>query len=289
MTPILAGFATAIAYATSTLVSARAARLGGPRATVAWVMLVGLVIVLPVALVTVPAVAVAPETAVAAFLAGLANVIGLLFAYTAYTVGTVGIVATIASTEGAIAAVLSVLTGEQLIPGSGLLLAVIATGVALAAAGGGGELEEGHRISRSQSLRAAGLSAVAALLFGTSLFLTASVADSLPTAWILLPARAIGVALLGIPLVATGSARIPRSAVPFVVVCGIAEIVGFSTFVLGSQVDVAVTAVLSSTFAPMAAVAAFLLFDERLARRQVAGIALVVTGVALLGALSSVG
>jgi len=37
-------------------------------------------------------------------------------------------------------------------------------------------------------------------------------------------------------------------------------------------------------FAPLAAVAAYVLFRERLARPQVAGIAVVVAGVALLGA-----
>ena len=288
MTPILAGLATALAYATSTLVSARASRLAGPSATVAGAMLVGLLIVLPVALVTVPAT-VAPATAVAVLLAGLANVLGLLLAYTAFTVGTVGIVATIASTEGAIAAVLSVLAGERLVPGSGPILALIAAGVALAAAGGGGEVEEGVRIPRSRSLRAAGLAAVSAFLFGSGLFLTASVAGSLPAAWILLPARATGAALLGVPLLVTRSARVPGRAVPFIVACGIAEVVGFSTFVVGSQVDVAITAVLASLFAPIAAVAAFVLFSERLARRQIAGIALVVAGVTLLGAVSGAG
>jgi len=47
--------------------------------------------------------------------------------------------------------------------------------------------------------------------------------------------------------------------------------------------------VLASMFAPMAALAAFVLFGERLARLQVAGIALVVGGVALLGAAGGVG
>jgi uncharacterized membrane protein len=284
MVPIIAGLATALAYAVSTLVSARASRLGGPGRTVAGAMAVGFVLVLPIAVVTLPG-HVDPGTFAVVVLAGLANVGGLLLAYSAYTFGTVGIVASIASTEGAIAAVLSVVAGQQLVPGSGPVLAVIATGVVLAAAGGG-EVEEGVRIPRERSLRAAALAAGAAALFGTGLYLTGSLAGTLPAAWILLPGRAVGALLIGVPLVATRSARIPRAALPFVIACGIAEVVGFTTFVVGSQVDVAVTAVLASMFAPLASVAAFVLFRERLARRQVAGIGLIVTGVTLLGALS---
>ena len=40
-------------------------------------------------------------------------------------------------------------------------------------------------------------------------------------------------------------------------------------------------------FAPLAAVAAFVVFRERLGRRQVAGIVLVVVGVTALGLLQS--
>ena len=47
------------------------------------------------------------------------------------------------------------------------------------------------------------------------------------------------------------------------------------------------TSVLASMFAPIAAVAAYVLFRERLVRRQVAGIVLVVAGIGLLGALGA--
>ena len=215
---------------------------------------------------------------------GAANVAGLLLAYTAYTIGAVGVVSTIASTEGAIAAVISVLAGQQLAPGSGPLLALIAVGVVLAATGGGQEMEEGVRISRERSLRAAGLAALSATMFGTNLFLTGSVSGDLPIAWLLLPGRALGMLVVGVPLLLAGRASIPRVALPFVVTCGIVEVTGTTAFAIGAQVDIAVTSVLASMFAPMAAVAAFVLFGERLARRQVAGIALVVAGIGLLGA-----
>lgn len=286
MTPILAGLLTALFWAISTLASARASRLAGARATVAGVMLVGLLIVLPVAVVATPLPPVDALTIVLAFVAGAANIGGLLLAYTAYRVGAVGVVSTIDSTEGAIAAVISVLAGEQLAPGSGPILGLVAIGVVLAATGGGGEVEEGVRIGRARSLQAAGLATGAATLFGIGLFLTGHVGASLPTAWLLVPGRALGVLVVGIPLLAAGRPQVPRSAVPLIILCGIVEITGFTSFVIGAQVDIAVTSVLASMFAPMTALAAFVLFRERLARRQVAGIVLVVTGIALLGALA---
>jgi drug/metabolite transporter (DMT)-like permease len=284
VSPIVAGVFAALSFAVSVLVSARASRLVGAPVTTAGVMLVGLAIVLPIAILAMPLPAVAPGTLVLPALAGATNVAGLLLAYTAYTIGAVGIVSTIASTEGAIAAVISVLAGQQLAPGSGPLLALIAVGVVLAATGGGQEVEEGVRIGRARSLRAAGLAALSATLFGTGLFLIGSVSDDLPIAWILLPGRALGVLVVGVPLVLARRARVTRRALPFVVTCGIVEVTGTTAFALGAQVDIAVTSVLASMFAPIAAIAAFVLFGERLARRQVAGIALVVAGIALLGA-----
>jgi drug/metabolite transporter (DMT)-like permease len=283
MSPILAGVFAALSFAVSVLVSARASRLVGAPVTVAGVMLVGFLIVLPVAAVT-PLPAAAPGALVVPVLAGAATIVGLLLAYTGYTIGAVGVVSTIASTEGAIAALISVLAGQQLAPGSGPLLGLVAIGVVLAASGGGREIEEGVRISRARSLRAAGLAAAAALMFGASLYLMGSTSGSLPIAWILLPGRTLGVVAVGVPLLLAGRARLTRAALPYVVTCGIVEITGLTAFSIGASVDIAVTSVLASMFAPIAAIAAFVLFGERLARRQVAGIALVVAGIGLLGA-----
>jgi drug/metabolite transporter (DMT)-like permease len=280
---IAGGIGAAISFAISTLVSARASRLVGAPVTVAGVMVVGAVLVLPFALLVSPL----PSGAgglLAATLSGACNIGGLLLAYTAYRIGTVGVVATVASTEGAIGALISVLAGQRLAPGSGPILAVVATGVALAATGGGGEIEEGRRIDRRHSLQAAGMALLAAMLFGTGLYLAGSVSNDLPVAWVLLPSRLLGCLVLALPLLLLGRAKVTRQAAPFIVVCGIVEVTGFSAFTIGAQESIAVTSVLASMFAPIAAVGSFLLFGERLARRQISGIVLVVAGVALLGA-----
>ena len=290
MLPIVAGILTAMCFAVSTLASARASRLAGSAPTVAGVMIVGAILIVPVALTVSPLPASAPlpvEALALAALAGAANVGGLLLAYAAYRIGAVGIISTIGSTEGAIAGVISVLAGQTLAPGSGPALAVVAFGVILAATSGGGEVEEGVAITRAQSLRAAGLAACAACLFGSGLFVTGHVSMTLSATWIILPGRLVGVLLLAVPLLLLGRLHVPRVAIPFMLVTGFVEVVGFATFAAGARENIALTSVLTSTFAPVAAVAAFVLFRERLAPRQILGIVFVVAGVAILGVFTA--
>jgi len=292
ISPVVAGAIAAVAYAVSTLASARASRLAQPAAVVAGVMLVGTLLLLPIALLATPIPASSGSTNVAAALAwsalaGASNVGGLLLAYSAYRIGAVGVVSTIGSTEGAIAAVISVLAGQQLAPGSGLALALIAIGVVLAATGGGHELEEGVEISRASSLRAAALAGCAALFLGAGLFIAGQASSSLPAPWVILPGRAAGVVLVTLPLVLLRRAAVGRRALLFIAVTGVAEIVGLVAFAVGARQDIAVTSVLGSMFPPIAAVAAFVLFRERLAPRQILGIGVVVAGIGALGALSS--
>ena len=289
MLPIVAGVATAVAWAISVLASARASRVTGAPQTAAGVMVVGTVLILPVVLVATPlppALADPVGTVFLAALAGAANVGGLLLTYAAYRVGAVGIIATIGSTEGAIAAAISVLAGQTLAPGSGFVLALVAVGVALAAASGGGEREDDVVIGRARSLRAAGLATCAAGLFGLGLFMTGHVAGTLPPAWVVLPSRVVGVVAVAAPLFILGRFRVVRSVLPLVLLTGLVEVVGFSTYSVGARADIAMTSVLASMFAPIAAVAAFVLFRERLAPRQALGIALVVIGIATLGLLA---
>ena len=63
---------------------------------------------------------------------------------------------------------------------------------------------------------------------------------------------------------------------------GIAEVVGFASFAVGARHGVAVAAVLASQFAAIAAVAAYVLFQERLGRIQIVGVTTIVVGVAVL-------
>ena len=126
------------------------------------------------------------------------------------------------------------------------------------------------------------LAIAAALSFGVSLFATGRVSDDLSVPWALLPARVIGVALLAAPLLLAGRLVVRRDALPFVVAAGIAEVIGFALFTLGARDGIAISAVLASQFGVVAALAAFVLFGERLTRRQTAGVAAIAVGVAAL-------
>jgi drug/metabolite transporter (DMT)-like permease len=273
---VLGGLGAAVSFAISTLAYSRATRMLTPFVVLGWVMLVGLVLIVPAVLLFGLPVSFAADSVFWLALVGIGNVGGLLMEFLALRSGKVGIVATIASTEGAIAAVLAVIAGEPLSVAVALALVVVVVGVLLTTLVPG----EVHELEGSSGRRAAVLAGGAALLFGLGLFATGRVEDTIPVVWILVPARVIGVLGIALPLVAIGRLPTPGVATPFVVVAGIAEVTGFASFAIGAQEAVAVSAVLVSQFATIALVLAYLLFGERITRLQLAGIALVVTGVA---------
>src|SRR5919109_2971060 len=114
MIAILGGIGAATVFATATLCSSRSTRMIGAGPVLAWVMILGTLIVLPWA--TVEGVPNDLDRASVGWLAvaGFGNVAGLLLAYSALRRGKVGIVAPMVSTEGAIAAVISIMAGEEI-------------------------------------------------------------------------------------------------------------------------------------------------------------------------------
>jgi drug/metabolite transporter (DMT)-like permease len=95
------------------------------------------------------------------------------------------------------------------------------------------------------------------------------------------------VVVVTVPLALLGRLRMTRRALPLVLASGVLEILGIVAYSIGARHGIAVAAVLSSQFAAMAAVAAYLVFRERLARVQVAGVAVIAVGVATLTALQA--
>jgi drug/metabolite transporter (DMT)-like permease len=280
MLAILGGLGAAVAWAISTLCSSRSSRMIEPVAVVAWVMLVGLVITVPLAALDgVPSLHGASGAWL--LLSGVGNVVGLVLTYAAMRIGQVALVAPLVSTEGAIAAVIALLTGESVAPAVGAMLAVIATGICLAAV----PAEDQPEHHRAHHPRAVLLAMLAALTFGGSLYSTARAAGELPATWVVLSARVLGTVLLVLPLALTSRLPLPRRVLPLVVTSGICEVLGFYSFTAGARHGIAVAAVLSSQFAALAGIAAYVLFHERLSRLQLTGVCTVVVGVAVLSAL----
>jgi drug/metabolite transporter (DMT)-like permease len=294
---ILGGLGAAILWATANLASSRAGRIIGASSTLAWMMLVGLVVATPFAVASGPLPPITPLLAVWLTASGFGSVIGLMFVYRGLRIGKVGVVLALASTEGAIVAVFSVISGESLTIPTALVLAVIAVGIAVVALGSGGSDEPpesadaaGNLGSRRRSWlgpeRTAVLYGVAgAISFGFSMYGTAKAGISIPVAVAILPARAVGVLFVFIPLALAGRLRMTRSAVPIVIVVALGEVVGNASFVLGAQESISVASVLASQYAAVAAVAAFILFRERLTMPQRSGFVAIAVGVAIITVL----
>jgi drug/metabolite transporter (DMT)-like permease len=279
MLAIVGGLGAAVAWTMTTLTAARATKLIDSWSLLATVMVIGLIVSTPTAAISGVPAGLNAHSTVWLTVAGFGNVVGLLFSYTALRIGKVGLVAPITSTEGGVAAVIAVLAGEHLSPSEGIPLLAIAAGVALAAAVPG--KPEGRRVEIKAGLLAGG----AAVCFGFGLYATGRVGQDLGIAWAVLPPRVVGVALIAIPMALSRRWQMTREALPYVVACGIFEVVGFASFAFGARHGLAVSAVLASQFAAISAVVGFVALRERLAPIQVAGVVTIVIGVSVLGAL----
>jgi drug/metabolite transporter (DMT)-like permease len=278
------GVLTALIWALGTLSGARAARTIGPWSTTAWVMLVGLGTVLP--LVAIEGLPASVDEGVFGWLAvaGVGIVVGMVFNYSALASGKVPVAAPIVSTEGAIAAALAVLSGEAVSAPLVALLALLAGGVFLAAFEPPGEASDieppvtdavgSLGPQRAMVIPSVALAVAAAVAFGTSLFAAGHASADVPVTWIPSAGRIAGVILVAIPLALTRRLRLTRAALPFVAISGVAEVVGLITFATGARDSIAVTAVLASQSAVIAALVAHRL-GERISRRQWIGVAVV--------------
>jgi drug/metabolite transporter (DMT)-like permease len=275
--PLVGGGLAALSWGLSAVVASRSTKIIGSQQVLAWVLLLGLAIVAPVAVVSGP-----PQHSTAGAWAwvitsGVTSNLGLLLMYEALRIGKVGVVAPIGSTEGAIAAVLSVLVlGEQLNFAEALALTVIVCGVVIVTVNGTrGDLH----------VRAALYALAAATFFGVGLVALARGGADIGPYWTLTGARVVGVAIIVLPLLARRSLPWPGRTRWMVTFSAGAEIVGQVSYVDGSRHSVAITAVLASQYAAVAAFTTYLVFGERLSRRQLAGAVLILAGVALLAAV----
>jgi len=249
----------------------------GAGPTLAGVMLVGLVLAVPLAALTVgdtrPSAAQIPYLVIA----GLGNVVGLGSEYIAVRTGKVGVVGALAASEGAIAAVLSMLAGEALAAVEMAGVAVVGVGVILASLG-----HDPDTTDPRSSARAVLFGAIAGLSFGASLYATGRIGADIAAGWAILPPRIVGVLLITLPLAATGRFQVTRPALPFIALAGAGEVLGFLAVAWGASDSIAVTSALAAQFATAAAIVAWLTLGERLGRVQWVGIAAVAVGVIFL-------
>ena len=276
MLSVVLGLLTATFFASTSLISSRSVKVIGSASSLAWTMAVGLVITVPFVIASgVPANLGASLPWMA--LAGLGNVLGILLAGFALRVGKVGVVAPILATGGAISALISALLGESIAPIVAFLLLVIVGGVVLSAIA-----PDPAPLENERPVYAVVVTVLAAVCIGVGLFSTGNLSGDLPLSWVLLPPRLVGVVVLLLPLLVTRRLQITRETVPMVVAMGFTEVIGYVCFAIGAQYQLAVMSVFASQFAPIAAVAAYFLFRERLGRLQITGVVVIVLGVTAL-------
>jgi drug/metabolite transporter (DMT)-like permease len=311
---VLGGLGAAVCWTVSALCASSASQAIGADSTLGWVMLIGLVLVIPPTAVLASPSGLSPAVLGLLAAAGATNVVGLLVEYVAFRRGKVGLVTAIASTEGMVAAVISAVAGARLSLTTGLLLGLVTLGVAVAAASPdvdapadeerlAAPADEERPCAPADEERPAegaadgasprrrrlpwGVLAVStALLFGVSLYTTGRAGEQVSLLWTVVPARVFGSALVAAPLTARRRLRLTRRALPLVVAAGAAEVIGVLSYAFGARHDLPVAAVLSAQFAALTAVAAYFIHGQRLSRRQLAGLAAVVAGVTLLAAVS---
>jgi uncharacterized membrane protein len=300
VTAVIGGLGAAIVWAIGSVGASRAARGLGPFLTLAWVMLVGLVLMA----FLVPAsgsVSLKLIAVVWLVLGGVGNVGGLLVMYRALRLGRLGVVLPIVTTEGGIAALIAILAGQSVGAARGGALLVTMLGVLLAASSSrkvtplpataspipAGSAQAVADPTGHSDRRAAAWAALGALSFGVGLYAAARASAVLPIAWAVLPPRAVGVLGVTLPLALRGRLTVPRGYIRWVLLSGVCEVGGYFSYTFGARHGIAIAAVLATLTGMFGAAIGRLVFHERLTSKQLVGVAVIFIGVAAVSALSA--
>lgn len=273
---VVFGLLCAASWGSSSIFGARASRTYGALATTFWVQVVGLILVLPLAVVQGVPDAPRQDWLLAA-IAGIAYLGGSACWTFAVRLGAVGIVTMLVATDGAVAALVSAILGENIGLPVGLALAVVVAGVLLATRPG-------------EHVRVTGPAVVLGLCGAASfatVFLAGGHATGLGLLWVLLVARALS-SLLPLPIVLLRRISLPRLAVGDVGLMAATDTSGYAFYLLGAERSVAIAAVIGAQYALVTILISTVAFHEHLTRIQKAGVAITLTGVATVAALQAV-
>jgi drug/metabolite transporter (DMT)-like permease len=256
--------------------------LGARRTSVLWVLLVsqvvGLALVGTMALATQPHMPSGHDLAWGAF-AGAMGAIGLGAFYRALAVGTMGVVGPIASTGIVVPVVYALVRGER--PSS-----LQAVGMAFAVAGVIGASLEPLPEGAGRKLTAGALLALlAAFGFGASLLGLNRVSQA-GVVWGTLSLRlaVVPIVLVAALLIRPSKAGL-RPILPLLIATGLFDT--GANLLYGAAArhgQIAVVSVLASLYPVVLVALAYFVLHERISRPQLAGVALALTGVALIAA-----
>ena len=273
---VVLALTAALLWGSTPVADAKATRAIGARSVWAWSMLLGITLSLPLAFIVagVPH----PSLATVAWLVatGVSVVVGMGLFFRAIQLGPVPLVAGIMAADGACAAVYALIGGERIAVATLAGIGVVVAGMAIV-------LAPGRIAAPGGTAKAAALAGGATIIFGFSLYGGAHVVHGLPPVWIAPSTRLIGVLFVTLPMASRGALVLPRAVSSLVTYSTVAQITGFLAYLYATRsIGIAVPAVLASQAAIVGIVMAFLLLDERLSRRRLVGMAVVLCGVALV-------
>jgi transporter family protein len=261
---------------------ARATRIVGSLGVLGWSSIAGCTLTLPVALVFAhDSAGVNALGLIWLSVSSLAAVAAFAPFYRAVQLGPVPLVAGLGATEGGVAAAISFATGERL-PALTLLGLLIALGgMVFVLTSVRTPVPAGH----GRPLQAGLLATLAAALFGLSLFAGARAIDHVPDLWLPAGSRTFGTVLIAVPLLFIGKLPRPGRFLRFTFYSALAQSTGYFAFLVAADSSgVSVPAVLASQASVVGMVISFFVLRERLSRRQLAGIAVLLTGVVVVAA-----
>ncbi len=274
MLTVLTGLLTSLSYATSDMLSQNVARATRPLTQMVWVLVTGVALVLPVALV----VRGLPDEgewggAGLAALAGALYFFALFCLFQGLRAGDLGLISALTSLQGAYVAVVVIALGEPVTPLLVGALVLCAVGAVLTSFEG-----------RARSTRGAPWAFAAGLIFaGVMLCYNYSDIDWLSQAAI---SRSVSLAITLPVALLTGGAALPARLRPRAVGAGVLELTGVLlltiTFALGPAAVAGVTTTQFGTFAVMLGV---VVLHERPKPNQWVGIGAAIVGVSSLAVL----
>jgi drug/metabolite transporter (DMT)-like permease len=276
MLTILTGLMSALSYATSDLLSQRVTRRTRALVQVAWVLLTGVVIIVPIALL-VDGLPHGGEQWRSAGLAAAAGVtyFGAFFCLLrALNVGDLGLISALNALQGAYAVVVFVLLGQPITLPLGLALALCACGAVLTSVEG-----------RARTTRGASWAFASGILFGCVMILYGNAGD---ISWLSQTAISRTVSLvIALPVVLfSGGLRMPRDLRLTAIGAGALELSGLIMLTVALSLGpVTVASVTTTQFATFAVILGYAVLHERPRRHQWAGLVLTLAGVSVLAAL----
>jgi drug/metabolite transporter (DMT)-like permease len=220
-----------------------------------------------------------PDNALLAALGGLSGVMGLGLFYRALAIGTMSVVAPISASGVALPVVVGLASGDRPSPAASVGLAAIVAGVVVAS-------REGHvdAAAARAGRMSIGLALLSAVGFGGFFALTDPASDD-SVIWTLVLLRAAALPFVALVVLARRPAFPPPRLAGGLMLVGCVDLAATALIGLANtKGDLSVVSVLGSMYPVMTVVLAAIVLHERLLRHQLAGVALALTGVALVAA-----